>query len=211
MHVVLTSNFPRPGNEAVAAVLRKELGVSRIAWASGDPALSGFADACAQFAAIGFADLVTAPHEHASPSPPNSSTALYLSGGDPLTFAASLAGTPLARWIVEAHDDARVLIGASGGAMQLTRNLSLFRLSRLDLDTAMAERAQHPGLGLVPVEMLPHFDRHDALFREKVRRYSERVDHDIWCLDDGTAIVWSAIGGINPIGRVTRLCKGRFE
>ena len=39
------------------------------------------------------ADLVTAPHEHAAPSPPNSSTALYLSGGDPLTFAAALAGT----------------------------------------------------------------------------------------------------------------------
>jgi hypothetical protein len=73
--------------------------------------------------------------------------------------------------------------------MQLTVNVSLFRLTLATIDSVVAERADHAGLGLAELELLPHLNRLEAPFLERVRRYSEVVSTDIVALADGAALL----------------------
>ena len=73
--------------------------------------------------------------------------------------------------------------------MQLTRNVSLFRLLTTSLDNVLADRSEYDALGLVAYEILPHINRLELSFLEKVRYYSEQVDHDVIGLADGTALL----------------------
>lgn len=56
MRVMLSSNLPCPGNEAIAARLQLE-GVERIHWLAGSPDEQRYQSACAEFAAHDFFDV----------------------------------------------------------------------------------------------------------------------------------------------------------
>ena len=196
MRIVLTSNFPRPGNERVADYLRATCGMSSIAWCAAQPDAVRFADAQAEFSAYGFDDLRWLSADRAS--------AIYLSGGDPLVFRAALLRSPLPAQC------AATLVGASGGAMQLTPNLSLFRLLQHDVSQVLEQRRDHAALGLVPFEILPHHDRQSPELLAAVRQYSAAIDNDIWCLADGAAVVQEADGSIGCIGQARCLRGGVF-
>ena len=196
MRLVLTSNFPRPGNERVADCLRAMEGVSSIAWCAPQPDAMRFADAQAEFSAYGFDDVRWLSADPAS--------AIYLSGGDPMAFRAALLRSPLP---VQRF---ATLVGASGGAMQLTPNLSLFRLMQHDVSQVLDQRHDHAALGLVPFEILPHHDRQTPELLVAVRQYSAAIDNDIWCLADGAAVVQEADGSIGCIGQARCLRAGVF-
>ena len=85
--------------------------------------------------------------------------------------------------------------------MQFTRNVSLYRLPSEPVDAVLAERHEYEGLGLVHYELLPHLNRLDATFLEKVRLYSEKVAHDVVALEDGSAMLHAP--GVDP------RCAGR--
>lgn len=116
---------------------------------------------------------------------------LFLTGGDPIAFRRSILRAGLAEPLRRFLDTGRLVVGASGGSMQLTRNLSLFRLLAEPLDAVVEERGRYEGLGLVDYEILPHWNRHEPAFIETVRRYSERVGHEILALADGAAVLHS--------------------
>jgi peptidase E len=211
MRIILTSNFPRPGNDAVAAYLRDEAGMSHVAWISAASDPQRLESARAEFAGYGFRDLAPLPLTTEPLPGLAASTALYFSGGDPLAFRAVLAGSAIESWITNPRSGLRVLIGASGGAMQFTRNISLFRLTAHSLQDVLTQRANHRALGLVPFEILPHFDRQPAELVEAARRYSEHVDHAIWCLADGAALIATSDHAPATIGAVSCLRGGRFS
>jgi peptidase E len=133
---------------------------------------------------------------------------VYLSGGDPIVFRRHLARAGLAARLRRRLAAGRWIVGASGGAMQLTRNVSLFRLQAQPLDEVIASRAEYEALGAVDYEMLPHLNRLDAVFLEAVRRYSEHVPHEVIALADGSALLHE--GGASPrcVGRALRLRGG---
>ena len=85
--------------------------------------------------------------------------------------------------------------------MQLTRNLSIFRLLTTPLDEVVAQREEYDGIGLVDYEILPHLDRHEPSFIQIVQRYSACVEHDIIALADGAAMVHTRADKYSVIGR----------
>ena len=196
MRVVLTSNFPRPGNERVADYLRAIEGLSSIAWCAALPDAARFAEAQAEFSAYGFDDVRLFS--------PDAASAIYLSGGDPLAFRAALRQSPLPA------QPFATLVGASGGAMQLTPNLSLFRLMHFDVGLVLEQREEHAAMGLVPFEILPHHDRQTPELLAAVRQYSASIDNDIWCLADAAAVVREADGSIVCLGDARCLRGGTF-
>ena len=92
--------------------------------------------------------------------------------------------------------------------MQLTKNVSLFRLTTAALDEVFANRGEYEALGVVAYEILPHLNRFEPSFLETVRRYSERVAHDVIGLADGAAILHQSGDDYWCVGQATRFRSG---
>jgi peptidase E len=101
-----------------------------------------------------------------------------------------------------------LVVGASGGAMQVTPNISLHRLLKCEVAEVLAGRPGREGLGLVGFEFLPHLNRHNQVFIDRVRAYSAAVPHDIVGVDDGGAISITTNGELSAIGRAVRFRRG---
>ena len=83
----------------------------------------------------------------------------------------------------------RLIVAASGGALLLTPNVSLFRLQTESVEAVLAtSAADFDALGAVTFELLPHANRLEAAFLDKVRRYSEQTETDIVAVADGGAM-----------------------
>jgi hypothetical protein len=204
---MLSSNFPRPGNEAIAAHLRLE-GVERIHWLAGSPDEQRYKSACAEFAAHDFFDVQAVAAGTLAIGGLSATDGLYFSGGDPLVFSAALARSTVAAQLARFTEP--WLLGASGGGMQLTPNLSLFRLQQHSVGEVLQERDRFAALGIVAFEVLPHSDRHPASLLDAVRQYSEGVANDIWCMADGSAVWQDASGSPSVIGDARCLRRGEF-
>ena len=92
--------------------------------------------------------------------------------------------------------------------MQLTKNVSLFRLLTSPLEEDVADRAAYEALGIVDYEVLPHLNRLEPSFLERVRGYSERVAHDILALTDGAAVLHAGGADYKCVGQATRFRHG---
>ena len=95
--------------------------------------------------------------------------------------------------------------------MQFTKNVSLFRLLTISLDKVLAERHEYEALGKVNFEIVPHVNRLEASFLEKVRCYSERIAHDVIGLADGAAVLFANSDDYLCTGHVTRFRKGEVK
>jgi hypothetical protein len=60
----------------------------------------------------------------------------------------------------------------------------------------------------VGFELLPHLNRLDQAFLEKVGAYSTGVPHDVLALTDGAAVLQEADGSVVCIGHVERFRAG---
>ena len=92
--------------------------------------------------------------------------------------------------------------------MQLTKNVSLFRLLDTSLDEVIARRSEYESFGNVAHEILPHLNRLAPSFLELVWRYSECVGHDVLALADGAALLYSNSDDHRCLGQVVRFCDG---
>ena len=113
---------------------------------------------------------------------------IYLTGGDPVGFRRNILRAGLSSRLRECIAAGRMIVGASGGSLQLTPNLSLFRLLSALLNDVCRERTEDQALGLVDYQLLPHLNRFEGPFLDTVRRYSECVPYDIIALADGEAV-----------------------
>lgn len=214
MHLVLSSDFPSTKSEDVVALIRTAGLNPRIAWVapSTSSAHARFPLATVAFRTSGFTDIELVDAD-AEPSDPGVSLldhydVVYLTGGDPVTFRRNLRRSGLAKSLREFAAADRLIVGASGGAMQLTSNVSLFRLLSGSVEEVNASRFEFEGLDLVGYEILPHLNRHDSAFLEKVRQYSELVEHDIVALEDGAAVVADTASTYKSLGQGARFYRG---
>jgi hypothetical protein len=99
------------------------------------------------------------------------------------------------------------VVGASGGALQLTPNVSLFRLTAASVETVLAEREAFAALGMVEFELLPHLNRLDAGLLEAVRVYSQATPAEVVALADGAAVIVAG-GEARCSGEVVRFPEG---
>ena len=133
---------------------------------------------------------------------------VYLSGGNPLGFRRSIQAAGIGPRLRAYLADGGLIVAASGGAMQLTANVSLFRLITESVDDVLRSHSKYEALGMVQYEILPHLNRLDPPFLEKVLRYSERVHHDVIALADGAAVLHSSLEDGLCIGKVVRFRFG---
>jgi len=133
---------------------------------------------------------------------------LYLTGGDPIGFRLSIQRVELPTRLRQFLADGGLIVGASGGSMQLTKNVSLFRLLTESLEEVFENRDEYEGLGFVGYEILPHLNRLDTSFLETVQRYSERVPHDVIALADGAAVVHNGDQNYRCIGQAKIFRRG---
>jgi peptidase E len=136
---------------------------------------------------------------------------IYLSGGDPIGFHRNILRSGLSTQLKQALIAGCLIVAASGGSMQLTKNISLFRLLSTPLDKVLAERHEFDALGIVDYEILPHVNQLESSFLEKVRCYSEQIDYDVIGLADGAALLYKNAEDYLCVGQVTRFHKGEVN
>jgi peptidase E len=210
--LVLTSDFPSTANEAVVELIASRFGRDpRIAWIPPVTTIgrSRFAAARERWSALGFARLEYCDIDEQPDTDQLAHLAsfdvVYLTGGDPIVFRRNLARTGVAVRLGDCLQAGCVVIGASGGAMQLTANVSLFRLGSESLDDVLSERDWYDGAGAVAYEILPHLNRHEPEFVERVREYADRSRQTVLALADGAAILHSMRDDWRSIGHVARI------
>lgn len=164
------------------------------------------------FAAHGFSyleycDIDQEPNE-AQLSDLASYDVIYMTGGDPVAFRCNILRNTLSARLRQYLTAGRMIVAASGGSMQLTRNISLFRLSTAPFDEVLENHGEYEGLGFVEFEMLPHLNRFDPAFLEKVRRYSVCAGRDVLALADGAALLCTNSDEYTCLGRVVRYRNG---
>jgi peptidase E len=214
MNLLLTSDFPSTTNDAVVARIRAVCPSPRVAWIA--PASSTgrarFPAAREAFRSFGVEDLEYCDIEDEWAATHRSLLdrydAVYLSGGDPLLFRDNLRRTGFDGRLREFAAAERLIVGASGGAMQLTSNVSLFRLLSETVDAVVSDRHEFAGLGMVSYELLAHLNRHDASFLEKVREYSESASAEVVAVDDGAAVQIDEGGTCKCFGAAVRFRGG---
>jgi peptidase E len=195
MKLILTSDFPSTGSDLVIEHMRSAAMNPRIAWIPPftDVYREHFVRAQEQFRAYGFNNLdyfdIDVELDETRLSHLDQYDILYLSGGDPIRFRLNLLQAGLPARLQQFLDKGRMLVAASGGSLQLTQNVSLYRLQEASVDEVFEGRHAYQALGFVPYELLPHLNRLAPEFLDKVRQYSARVEHDILAIPDGSAVL----------------------
>ena len=176
-NLALTSDLPSTPNPVVFNRMRRGNPHPRIAWIPPITRVGRerFPAARAVFGMHGFSDVeycdIDEDPDEGQLAHLDHYDVLYLTGGDPIAFRRNILRTGLLAPFRRCLAAGRLIVGASGGSMQLTQNVSLFRLLTAPLDDVLAHHGEYDGLGLVGYEILPHLNRLDASFLEKVRRY----------------------------------------
>jgi len=214
VNLALTSDFPSTAIAAVIELMQSISRRARLAWIPPFTAIGReqFVAAKALFASYGFSDVSYCDIDE---SPDRSVLAhlaefdiVYLTGGDPIGFRRNLFRAELPARLSACVAAGCLVVGASGGAMQLTKNISLYRLLTESLDDVVATHREYEALGFVDYEVLPHLNRFGPAFVETVRQYSERVAHDVLGLADGAAVLHTGSGAFRCVGRAARFRRG---
>jgi peptidase E len=214
LNLVLTSDFPSTVTDVLLRSIRNVAENPRVAWIPPQTSVGRerFPTAQTAFQSLGisaleFCDIDDEPNAEQL-THLEQYDVLYLTGGDPLLFRKNIERSGLSRSLRACLAAGRVICAASGGAMQLTANVSLYRLLSESVDAVVEGRPDYAGLGFADYELLPHFDKLDAAFVENVRRYSEKVPCDIVALEDGAAIIHRSSGAFRCIGGAVRFRGG---
>ena len=216
LKLVLTSDFPSTVNQAVIDCMRDSAPSPRIAWI---PPLTGigrerFPAARKVFESYGFPALEYCDIDEESNERQlerlTQYDIIYLTGGDPIIFRRNILQAELSTRLRQCLAVGRLIIAASGGSMQFTKNVSLFRLLTVTLGEVIAAHGEYEALGVVGYEILPHLNRLEPSFVEIVRHYSEWVPHDIIALADGAAAMHATGDEYRLVGQAARFRNGEM-
>ncbi|HUE87383.1 MAG TPA: Type 1 glutamine amidotransferase-like domain-containing protein [Vicinamibacterales bacterium] len=216
MNLILTSDFPSTSNPAVVARLKAVAAEPRIAWIPPVTDTDGmhFTEAGRRFSDAGFDQLeyldIDEDLDQVQLAYLHEFDVIFLSGGDPVRFRYNAIRAGLSGRLRQCAALGRLIVGASGGALLLTPNVSLFRLQSESVEEVVTTRGRFEALGAVTFELLPHVNRLDAAFIDKVRRYSERTDTDVVAVADGGAVFATSPEAFEHVGTITRYRRGEI-
>lgn len=214
LNLALTSDLPSTANQAVFDFMRSGVPSPRIGWIPPftEMGREHFPVAQELFEAYGFSDLefydIDQEPDRDQLARLDRYDVIYLTGGDPIEFRRNILRAGLPGRLRQYLTTGRLIVAASGGSMQLTKNVSLFRLLTTPLDEVVTNRGEYEALGVVDYEILPHLNRFEPSFLETVRRYSKRVAHDVIGLTDGAAVLHRSSDDYWCVGQATRFHNG---
>lgn len=124
---------------------------------------------------------------------------IHLSAGNPVDFGNAMTHRGMGKILVEYVQNGGIIVGVSGGGVLLGESVNLFQLF-IDDDKQSSETLQ-----FVDFEFLPHYNRWNDDFKQKVREYSERRKKKIVCVNDGDGLMVDGdsirmIGNVQVIG-----------
>ncbi len=216
MNLILTSDFPSTTNVAVVDRIRAAAAAPRIAWIPSftDKDRVQFAEAAQRFGEGGFAELeyldIDEELDQVQLAYLHEFDVIYLSGADPVRFRYNAIRAGLAGRLRQCVSQGRLIVAASGGALLLTPNVSLFRLESESVAEVMATRGRFGAIGAVSYEVLPHASRFGTAFIDRVLRYSDEAATDVVALADGAALFATSPDGFDHVGVVTRYRGGEI-
>jgi peptidase E len=216
MGLILTSDFPDTATVAVVDRIRAAAPEPRIAWIPPCTDKEGacFAEAGRRFSEAGLSRLeyldIDEDLDQVQLAYLHEFDVIYLGGADPVRFRYNAIRAGLAGRLRQCAALGRLIVGAGGGALMLTPNVSLFRLQTESVDQVLATRGRFDALGAVSFELLPHLNRRDAGFMDKVRSYSAKTDIDVIAVSDGAAIFSTSPGEFEHVGAITRYRRGEI-
>jgi peptidase E len=214
VNLALTSDWPSTANPAVVERMRNGGPSPRIAWIPPFTAVGRERFPHAQrdfesygFSALEYCDIDEQPNE-AQLAALDQYDVVYLTGGDPLGFRRNILRLGVAARLRQCVAAGHLIVAASGGSMQITQNVSLFRLLTTPVEDVVVQRGDYEALGVVGYEILPHVNRLDPPFFETVRQYSEHVPHDVIALADGAAVLHTTEHIYRCVGVAERFRNG---
>jgi peptidase E len=216
MNIILSSDFPATVNPRIVETLRSVSAAPRIAWIPDHTDHTGgtFRTAQQAFGALGLHDLelvdIDEDRDEVQLAYLHEYDVIYLTGEDPLRMRFNANRSGLSGRLRQCAAAGRLIIGASGGALLLTPNVSLLRLQQEPLDTVLEARSRFEALHAVPYEVAPHANRWTADAMARVREYSNHVDHDVVALEDGSAMFHGSAESAAADGRIARYRKGNI-
>ena len=98
------------------------------------------------------------------------------------------------------------MVGVSGGAVQLGRGAGLFKLFTCSLEETLNCRDILSALHITDFEFLPHYNRWEAKYIDRVKEYLQKIESTIFTCEDGNGIIVEN-GDMNFIGKVIKLKK----
>jgi dipeptidase E len=115
--------------------------------------------------------------------------AIHLSGGDPVYFNNSIKRRNFTSILRRYVKNGGILIGNSGGSMQMTKSVASYKLFTDGLTEALTQYENLRAMELVEFEFLPHLNRHGDEFISKVKEYSRKCKVKVYGCNDGDGII----------------------
>ena len=105
---------------------------------------------------------------------------VYLSGGNPPYLASTLRDTALWAAVHDAWQSGAALAGCSAGAIALSAWVP---------DIRRPDAPPQPGLGVVDLRVIPHFDRMSSWLPDLASRFLDGATSPVVGIDEDTALV----------------------
>lgn len=115
---------------------------------------------------------------------------IHLSAGDPIYFNKNIKKRNFMDVLRHFADQGGILVGVSGGSLQLTRTVALYKSFMGGLDgVTHDDYVGLSALNLVDFEFLPHYNRWNKDFINTIKAYSAKFDCLIYACRDGDGIL----------------------
>ncbi|QOR64774.1 Type 1 glutamine amidotransferase-like domain-containing protein [Cytobacillus suaedae] len=110
---------------------------------------------------------------------------IHLSAGNPIEFKEAINKRGMETVLRDYFNNGGTIVGVSGGAVQLGQSSNLFKLfNGVSEDDDSIET-----LKLVDFEFLPHYNRWDEEFKDKVVNYAVTSDTTVYAGNDGDGLI----------------------
>lgn len=121
---------------------------------------------------------------------------IHLSAGNPIEFRKAIKHRKMEPVLWDYYQSGGNIVGVSGGAVQLGQSTRLFHLFK---GSHCVESTN--ALKMVDFEFLPHYNRWNHDFKQKVLAYSKKTGNSVYCVNDGDGVVVDG-GNIQMFGDV---------
>jgi dipeptidase E len=100
------------------------------------------------------------------------------------------------------------IIGVSGGACNIGKNIALFKLFTSNLNVGLSNRKFFNSLELTYFGFLPHYNQWNQEFKDSIKKYSEKAGNLIYACNDGDGIIINN-GEVELIGNIVTIKNGK--
>ncbi|MBM7691484.1 dipeptidase E [Peribacillus deserti] len=108
---------------------------------------------------------------------------IHLSAGNPIEFRNAIKHRNMEKVLCDYFNQGGIIVGVSGGAVQLGKSTKLFQMFIGDSDEELE------ALQLVNFEFLPHYNRWNEDYKKDVHNYAKTTGTTVYACNDGDGII----------------------